>query len=988
MSKTWRSYVVPLLLCVVVASSSSIYAEEPEKGRPGVLDTQAELEDRVSTIAFGNGVRGMSDSMTWQIETVDSSDSICREPALAFDASDHPHIAYRDVTNSKLKYAFRDVSGWYSETLPSALFFDYTNPDLAVDQANTPHISFYDSTGHDVYYWKRGDSVWDHDSVHKVDNDTREVSSLQLDVGDRPHIGYLHPDSPRYAWQQPDGTWAVESVGEGLVDFSSFALDPSDQPRMSYSVWDSGLWYAFRDASGWHTEHIYSADYIFAVSLAVDSSHYPHVGFFDDHPGMGIKYAYYDASGWHFETVDTEGRDVSLAIGTDDRAHVTYRRDTGELLYAYRDAAGWHPEIVDAVSGVDPASIAVDSAGNPHISYNADGDIKHAIGTYSPPGPWFDIPVWIQRKAAQHVEEMRNTDMAPEWDSTARLEWPVRPLYRPDVDEVAYYEFPVVIGEEDGQPGATSSENSGFVIVSAGEHDFPIPHWASGGDSPSRQMEQLALEQGQTAVKFYKIDSLGYAAENSSGELVANLGALPPKITGIDPAWAEQEPGLHEATWTLNEPVDDDENVEGIEGTLVVTGTTSPPSLEFGAWDSWDDLKTHYVDSYQGLLASLQNVATPAWEAENTIREWGEVLKESDVYQMALLGENGTAALSGEGLQHVDVTELSPPGGPPVLQITVVSTPEQEGVPLFIEVTYENGVSETVIFLIVDPFYTDCNKVYLPLVVRDGHVGATELTAGSPTVQGWFQWYYVKAASGGNLPYDQLDPHDPPNDKGYYSGCGSTAWAMLFAWVDTQSWNKNWYWKKRTGGYRKKDGPFYCNTGTDPTHPSWDCAPPTTFTWEAKNWLWKIRSFVPTFHNGFGEGAVLPDLMCRGSRFLEGRTATRTACLGIDKHWLIAFSPQYYAVYSVWLLSILDDMAKDSIRERETPAIIGTGFYTHYPMAHSYHYRTRKVCKGWWYFKVCWDQTEAQFGVNWGAGNAATQWVSDNIWFVGEVYPR
>ena len=75
-----------------------------------------------------------------------------------------------------------------------------------------------------------------------------------------------------------------------------------------------------------------------------------------------------------------------------------------------------------------------------------------------------------------------------------------------------------------------------------------------------------------------------------------------------------------------------------------------------------------------------------------------------------------------------------------------------------------------------------------------------------------------------------------------------------------------------------------------------------------------------------------------------------------------------------------------SIVARDTPAVIGTGWLTHYPVAYGYAYRKRiiRYC-----FVFCWDQVvvDRSFKVNQGWGNSMGEWVPSDTWFSGEIYP-
>ena len=92
-------------------------------------------------------------------------------------------------------------------------------------------------------------------------------------------------------------------------------------------------------------------------------------------------------------------------------------------------------------------------------------------------------------RAAQLLEDVRNEEnSAPGW-ARAQLSDEITPIYRPDLPELghkpAYYEIPV--------------KPSGFIIVSTGDHDFPIPHWNFTGQSPVQYLTEKA-EKSQNSI--------------------------------------------------------------------------------------------------------------------------------------------------------------------------------------------------------------------------------------------------------------------------------------------------------------------------------------------------------------------------------------------------------------------------------------------------------------------------------------------------------
>lgn len=118
------------------------------------------------------------------------------------------------------------------------------------------------------------------------------------------------------------------------------------------------------------------------TSLALDGSGYPHLSYYDDTNG-DLKYAYRDASGWHIETPDEEGnvgRYTSIALGDSGHVHISYYDlDNHAVIYACRDASGWRFENPDPTAwvNVECTSVAIDSLGFAHISYQASG-LKYA----------------------------------------------------------------------------------------------------------------------------------------------------------------------------------------------------------------------------------------------------------------------------------------------------------------------------------------------------------------------------------------------------------------------------------------------------------------------------------------------------------------------------------------------------------------------------------------------------------------------------------
>ena len=561
-----------------------------------------------------------------------------------------------------------------------------------------------------------------------------------------------------------------------------------------------------------------------------------------------------------------------------------------------------------------------------------------------------EIPTAAHRRAAQHLEEARGTDMAPGWERAALGEQ-VRLLYRPDnPDKPAYYEVPVILPDK-------NNSFAGFILLAANENDFPIPHWDFSGEPPTYILD---WQSDSSAVKYFKLDTLSYAAEDDQGNIVSTLGQLPPKIEGMQMAWLDQDQELGESAWIPDDDADEDEEERVISGTLVISGTVSPPAtLNITGWDSWGDLKEGYTESYGVFLEQQRREASEFWRGVQADLEYGIVLIKEDVYDVALLWPEPTVAYAGPGLTYI-ITQTVSPGGalPDLLRITVADTVPFGFTPFTVTITYGNSVTEAIRFQIVEQRF-----VYLPLVLLN-HTGGAQATslvrfggerASAPNAVSWGSWNTFWAGTHAHQRlYSQMSSNDPQNPSSCASGCGATAWAMLFGWADNQAALNNPYWQGRWGLYRQNGG-----YGADAVAPQyWDTG--------VKNMIWEIRQRINTFC-AFGSGATAPWDMSGASGYLVNRTGT-------------ALSTHYNSVGIS--TGGLRDRARDSIIYRNTPAIIGTGWLNHYPLAYGYRWRSRRRC-----FIACWTEYDRQFYVNQGWGGNGNGWVSASTWFAGQLWP-
>ena len=543
------------------------------------------------------------------------------------------------------------------------------------------------------------------------------------------------------------------------------------------------------------------------------------------------------------------------------------------------------------------------------------------------------------RLALDHLESVRGGPMAPNW-SEARLSLRATPFYRPDLVQPAYYEFQVEV------PGLHGYEPAGFIMVSTDPHDFPIPHWSEKAEAPSQMLLRKAGEQGNLIpTKYFRLDALAYAAEDSMGGLASMSDSTFNKI--VRPPGPLPTVELSRLAWEPETTPPDDDTPANITYNLVSEGPISS-TIQLNGWSSWAEIKSEYANTYEPYLNHLQDEAAEAWEVAN-----GPIaLQPGDSYTLPLMDTTADVQLSGEGAAWVTMTETQLPGDRRGVTLLVTQGPEAGSVPFQVNISTP---AEQVHFVILPLQKT----IYLPLMVQ----GGTGLNSYTPaviqaptTVTGWGDWFYAWAGTTlQQRRYFQIKPHTAQNNTSCPSGCGATAWGMLFGWADHQSWIGNPMWIRRGGIYRVNGGP-------GPQTPNADApivmAYPGVF-----NMIWEIRGYLGTWCV-FGAGPTLPWRMADAHWYLYGRSYA----------WI---DTRYNSVG--WSEDRLMNGAADSIIFNHTPAIIGTGWLNHYPLAWGYASRT-------YHYGLGFTHTVRYFYVNQGWGGES-EWVSASTWFAGYLIP-
>ncbi len=320
----------------------------------------------------------------WNIETVDTAETVGKACDIIVDANGYPHISYRDGTIGwRLKYAHWNNSEWqkaFVETNESV----YGVTSIALDDTGNPHIAFF-TDGKLWHAWWDG-SDWQQEVVDAlIWVDVGEWNSITFDTDGYPHIAYTYYTGDSYlkhAYKDVSGwhTQVADSLTGDEFQYVSLALDGNNNPHISYYDWkDDDLKYAYYNGANWNIERVDSTGQVGTCSsIALDGIDYPHISYTDGTNG-GVKYASWDGSDWQIETVESNivtglGLYTSLALDANDRPYISYAEYMSNMRFAYWDGSNWQIEIVDSAVSCEWTSLAIDNNGYCHIAYYDSGD--------------------------------------------------------------------------------------------------------------------------------------------------------------------------------------------------------------------------------------------------------------------------------------------------------------------------------------------------------------------------------------------------------------------------------------------------------------------------------------------------------------------------------------------------------------------------------------------------------------------------------------
>lgn len=332
--------------------------------------------------------------------------------------------------------------------------------------------------------------------------------------------------------------------------------------------------------------------------------------------------------------------------------------------------------------------------------------------------PLSNVPIAARRIAAQHLASIHGTAMAPVKDA-ALADFAV-PIFRPDIDGVAYYEIPVVstgggrrillskdylLASRDsivasGHQSEAAGDPVGFIMVTNGRHDFPISHWSLDRLPPSQQVLQPAAlcdceaprERAEPA-KLYRLDALAYAAEDKNGELVGRTGQMPGLLTGLPHSLSKFAGVINSSIARATDRSRTDESAGDASHEMERSG---PPAPELKADDrgGWAAFKARYADAFGPLLDHLRERAGKTWELHDLIEKLGEGVEAGSTIRVALLGP-ASIELAGPGRKFVRAGIDESGEGQIALVLATERVQLKAEIDLEVRISYANGERES-----------------------------------------------------------------------------------------------------------------------------------------------------------------------------------------------------------------------------------------------------------------------------------------------------
>ena len=313
----------------------------------------------------------------WNIETVASG----TDPALALDASNAPHLSFRNTGGVRL--AVKSGSSWQLEVV-DANAGAFGDTDVQLDENGADHVSYWDYNKNSLRVASNATGHW----LGLLLDGGGNINALALDQAGATHIAYNNQDigSMNYV-SDVSGSWLTQwlaGFGNGTIYDTDILVTGAGAVHLVYTIGSGqacALYYMTNSGGNW-LEQVIAPSTNCGASLAENSTGQLHVAYSTP---FGLWHAHRTTGAWVTERVDEfdgiGGDRVSLAIDEADFLHIAYQDHNADLKYATDISGTWELVFIDSGGQVGYApAIAVDPLGTVSIAYEdrEDGTVKLA----------------------------------------------------------------------------------------------------------------------------------------------------------------------------------------------------------------------------------------------------------------------------------------------------------------------------------------------------------------------------------------------------------------------------------------------------------------------------------------------------------------------------------------------------------------------------------------------------------------------------------